>query len=158
MDLVRFTKTDSKFDKVEFARDGAVLTAIQNPKQGIIPHDLIHLIVERKLGLRGFTQMVFEGQLDPYTMVPDGEAWLSEAMVESIQGMLWSGNFDCGQFNEWIQSICEQRAVEWRPVEPEVIFELELELEIEDLGRTWKAIAVGESLEVPWPKLGSSNF
>lgn len=149
MKCVRFIKTDSKFDQIEFIKSGSVIAKLTNPKQGILPHDLIHAIVEHHFKIRGFTEMVFEGQSPQFAMNPDGEAWLAEAMVESIQGMLWSDSLDHLQFNEWVGAICRQRRVASFAATAEQFFELELT--VEDVTAQWKALNTGGSLELPWP-------
>lgn len=150
MNVIRFTKADGKTDKVEFISSDRVLTKIENPKQGILPHDLIHAIVESHLGVRRFTDLIFAGQKAEFAMSADGEAWLSESMVEAIQGMLWSGKMDLDQFNAWVKTICDQRQVSSFEATSEQF--LDLELAIEHFTAKWKLLSVGEFIEFPWPK------
>jgi len=144
-----FRKTGTKADEVEFVDAGKTLTKIMNPSQGILPHDLIHALVESILNVRGFTDLIFEGQQPSYAMKADGEAWLAESMVESIQGMLWSGQLDYNQFNDWIRTICESRKV------PAILIDSRkfsaLNFAITEMSQKWKQLAPGESVEVSWP-------
>jgi hypothetical protein len=148
MKLIRFTKTDSKMDKVEYVADSLVLARVENPKQRILPHDFIHALVEFHLGVRGFTDLVFEGQ-HPRSISADDKAWLSEAMVESIQGMLWSGGpLDFAQFNSWVRDICKARKV------PSVNTSLEnftkLDKAIRDATLMWERLQFGSSFDFVW--------
>jgi hypothetical protein len=150
MNTIRFTKTAGKTDKVEFKSSDRVLTKIENPKQGILPHDFIHAIIESQLGVRGFTDLIFAGQNVEFAMSADSEAWLSESMVEAIQGMLWSGQMDLDPFNAWIKEICHQRQVSSVEVTSEQF--VDLKLKIEDFTARWNGLSIGEFIEFPWPK------
>lgn len=44
-----FTKGSGKHDKMEVIRDGTPVESIECPKQGIIPHDMVHYAVESTL-------------------------------------------------------------------------------------------------------------
>lgn len=144
-----FQKNSSKTDGVEFIADGKTIALLDNPKQGILPHDLIHALVETQLDLRGFISLVFEGQNPAFAMQADGEAWLAEAMVEAIQGMLWSGRLDLEQFNEWVRSICEQRQVATVVTSPEQFSALSARLK--ETTERWLVLAPGQSLEIIIP-------
>ena len=77
------------------------------PRQGILPHDLVHYVVESGLGWRhGFLGLIGAGHDIGWTMeqthdpsnaanraVTD-QAIHAEAVVESLQAQLWSGAFD----------------------------------------------------------------
>lgn len=148
MRSIKFTKTSGKFDQVAFVVENKIICQIENPKQRILPHDMIHTIVEKQFGIRGFIDLVFEGQSPYAAMAPDGEAWLSESMVESLQGMLWSGAMDLAQFNSWIESICEQRKVPFKKFTAQE-FE-SLRLAIETASKKWELVQIGESVELEW--------
>jgi hypothetical protein len=49
-----FTKRDGKYDDLTAGRSDGRTTTIQCPKQGIIPHDMVHFAVESTLARRGF--------------------------------------------------------------------------------------------------------
>jgi hypothetical protein len=71
-------------------RDG-VQESIDCPKQRIIPHDMVHLLVESTLRRRGFLTRVVDGEGAAYRMAPDAESDGVERFVEVIQGDAWSG-------------------------------------------------------------------
>lgn len=151
MTKIIFKKTDSKMDQVEYVDSEKCIAKLDNPKQGILPHDLIHALVESQLGIRGFTELIFEGKKPEFAMQADGEAWLSESMVEAIQGMLWSGKLDLPQFNDWVKNICLQRKV--APVEVTDHQFSELARQIQEVSNKWTALPVGKTLEVEWLRL-----
>jgi hypothetical protein len=150
MKAIRFTKTNRKMDVVEYEANGKLVARLDNPKQGIIPHDLVHAIIESTLGVRGFTDLIFAGTKPEFAMKADGEAWLAEAMVEAIQGMLWSGNLDHKQFTDWVAMICSQRNVPAMEISAEKFFELELK--IDEMSQKWKGVEVDSALEFAWPR------
>lgn len=41
-------------DRISFISEKSVLAEIDNPKQGIIPHDMIHYAVEKSFPFKGF--------------------------------------------------------------------------------------------------------
>ena len=147
---ISFKKTTGKFDDVEYFEDGLVISKITNPKQRIIPHDLIHALIESHFGVMGFTDLVFKGVKPGADMGATQEAWLSEAMVESVQGMLWSGQLNFEQFNNWISSICEQRKVPATEVSKELF--TAFEKLISEYSQKWEATLPGSRLEFIWKR------
>lgn len=57
-----FTKGPGKTDLRQVIRAGVLLEAIACPKQGIIPHDMVHYAVEHTLAARGFLSRVTGGE------------------------------------------------------------------------------------------------
>ena len=99
-------------------RDGSETSAFM-PRQGILPHDLQHYVVESGLAWRhGFLGMIAAGADIGWTMqqthdpakrdIAD-QAIHAEAVVESLQAQLWSGTFDEALFSEGVRSACEAR-------------------------------------------------
>ncbi|MGZ3727208.1 MAG: hypothetical protein ACXWQQ_15515 [Pseudobdellovibrio sp.] len=148
MKSIKFTKLNGKYDRVEFIDEGRVISEISNPKQGTLPHDLVHAIIESSLKVSGFINLMFCGRRAEMGEAADGEAWLAEAMVESVQGMLWSGSLQADQFNDWVQNICEQRKVQYFAISDEQFFKLKLV--IEDISKKWKNLNIGESYSFEW--------
>jgi hypothetical protein len=89
------------------------------PRQGILPHDLVHAVVESGLGWRhGFLGMIAAGAdigwtmeqtHDPANRSVADQAIHAEAVVESLQAQLWSGVFDELMFLDGVRSACEAR-------------------------------------------------
>ena len=49
-----FTKGSGKYDRLDVLRENAEPERVECPKQGIIPHDMVHYAVEKTLQTRGF--------------------------------------------------------------------------------------------------------
>jgi hypothetical protein len=111
-------RTD-KLDRLRCVRRNGSETSTSMPRQGILPHDLLHYVVESALGWRhGFLGMIAAGADIGWTMQqthapvnPDlaDQAMHAEALVESLQAQLWSGTFDAALFSEGVRSACETR-------------------------------------------------
>jgi hypothetical protein len=57
-----FTKGAGKIDLMKVVRVGQPSELIDCPKQGIIPHDMVHYAVEHTLNARGFLIRVKDGE------------------------------------------------------------------------------------------------
>ena len=141
----RLGRTD-KLDRLRCIRRDGSETATAMPRQGILPHDLVHYVAESGLGWRhGFLGMIAAGAdigwtmeqtHDPAKRAVADQAIHAEAVVESLQAQLWSGAFDDALFLDGVRSACEARGravlaldARWR----QVPFHGMLELEMPDL-------------------------
>lgn len=154
-----------KSDKVDtlrcIRRDGSH-TSVAMPRQGILPHDLIHYVVEDALGYtRGFLGMVASGSDIGFAMEQshdvrnDGradQATHAEAIVESLQAQLWSGAFDAAQFDDGLCGAC---AVRGSPVPDLVGADVgeQLFAAVLALATTWQAVPSHGTLELDMPHL-----
>ena len=86
-----FKKGTGKHDHLEVVRAGVVKGRIECPKQGIIPHDMVHFAVESTLHRRGFVGRVLEGEAPTFQMEPEAESDGVERLVEVFQADGWSG-------------------------------------------------------------------
>ncbi len=87
-----FTKGPAKYDWLDVVRkDGSAAARIDCPKQGIIPHDMVHYAVERALGRRGFIARVAGGEAASFRMAAEAESDGVERLVEVFQADGWSG-------------------------------------------------------------------
>jgi hypothetical protein len=110
---------NDKLDRLRCIRRDGSETATSMPRQGILPHDLVHYVVESGLGWRhGFLGMIAAGAdigwtmeqtHDPANRDATDQAIHAEAVVESLQAQLWSGAFDGALFLEGVRSACEVR-------------------------------------------------
>lgn len=108
-----------KLDRLRYVRDDGSSTQTAMPRQGILPHDLVHYVVESRLGLcNGFTGLVARGAEasfamelahDPAGRQVETEAIQVEAVVEALQTQLWSGRFDAADFAEAVRTACIAR-------------------------------------------------
>jgi hypothetical protein len=113
---------NDKLDRLRCIRRDGSETATSMPRQGILPHDLVHYVAESGLGWRhGFLGLIAAGFDIGWTMeqthdpanranpaVTD-QAIHAEAVVESLQSQLWSGAFDDTLFLDGVRSACEAR-------------------------------------------------
>jgi hypothetical protein len=90
MQLV-FTKGFGKTDRMEVIRAGSPVEVVDCPKQGIIPHDMIHCAVEKTLHKRGFIGRVLDGEAAAFRMEQESESDAVERLVEVFQADGWSG-------------------------------------------------------------------
>lgn len=91
------SKTD-KYDVLRFVRNNGTCTDALMPRQGILPHDLVHFVVESALPLRhGFlsllargadAQFVMESVHDHANQHVETEAVQAEAIVEGLQAAM----------------------------------------------------------------------
>jgi len=120
MQLIAEKKSQSdKYDRLRFVRADGSSTECQMPRQGILPHDLVHYVVESALPLRhGFLSQLARGAEAQFVMAAvhnhsnnevETEAVQAEAIVEGLQAQLWSGGFDQDSFVEGAASACTAR-------------------------------------------------
>ena len=83
-----FIKGAGKTDQLEVRRNGVVTERIDCPKQGIVPHDMVHYAVEHVLHRRGFIGRVLEGEAASFQMAADGESDGVERLVEVFLPMV----------------------------------------------------------------------
>ncbi len=138
-----------KRDRLRYVRADGSTTETAMPRQGTLPHDLIHYVVETGLGLKnGFTGLVARGANatfametthDPVGKNVETEAIQVESIVEALQTQLWSGQFDMDDFVEGMRTAClvrERPAFEFSdPADGQRLFEQALALNAE-----WMAV------------------
>jgi hypothetical protein len=110
---------NDKLDRLRCIRRDGSETAAAMPRQGILPHDLVHYVVESGLAWRdGFLGLVAAGAdigftmqqtHDPANRMTADQAIHAEAVVESLQAQLWSGSFDEALFLDGVRGACEVR-------------------------------------------------
>lgn len=110
-----------KLDRLRYLRADGSSTSSSMPRQGILPHDLVHYVVESALPLQhGFMSQVAAGAdaafvmqaaHDPANTRIAVEAVQVEAVVEALQAQLWNGGFDSESFNEGVLGACIARAM-----------------------------------------------
>jgi hypothetical protein len=112
------SRTD-KYDVLRFVRNNGTCTDAVMPRQGILPHDLLHYVVESALPLKhGFlsllargadAQFAMEAAHDAANLQVETEAVQAEAIVEGLQAQLWSGAFDQQAFVAGAALACAAR-------------------------------------------------
>jgi hypothetical protein len=110
-----------RHDHLRCVRADGSATEVAMPRQGALPHDLIHAVVESALGFSdGFIGLVakgadiafaaqeFHAYVDPDRHVQVAQA---ESVVEALQAQLWTGAFDAEAFVYGVETACAMRGV-----------------------------------------------
>ncbi len=142
MQLV-FTKGSGKTDRLDVVREDGSAERIDCPKQGIIPHDMVHFAVESVLATRGFLSSLADGT--PATFRPGGEAAEAvERLVEVIQAEAWSGPAEASDLIALYELACEARGHAATPVDVAAITAIRSRMA--ELTGKWQATAIGDSV------------
>ena len=155
----RGARTD-KADTLRCLRRDGSATSCAMPRQGILPHDLIHYVVESTLGWRhAFFGMIAAGAdigpameqaHDPGDASLADQAIHAEAVVESLQAQLWTGVFDDAMFDEGVRTACSARGRSL-PALPEgagrMLFDAVLALD-----ERWRQVPWHGTLELDMPE------
>lgn len=153
-------KTD-KLDHLRYLRSDGSSTETAMPRQGILPHDLVHYVVETGLGAKnGFTGLVARGAAasfametthDPSGKAVEAEAIQVEAIVEALQTQLWSGQFREADFLEGVRTACSMRETPAYPFTAAqagaILFRSPLKLDMQ-----WKSVPFHGSLTLDFPE------
>jgi hypothetical protein len=154
-------RTD-KYDLLRCIRRDGTETSVQMPRQGILPHDLIHFVVEDTLGYtNGFLGVVAQGadiafameqSHDPARLDLAAQLIHAEAIVESLQAQLWSGSFDAGMFAEGLAGACAARG---RQAPDLSAFDVRAQLfdNVLALGQRWQGLPFFGTLELEMARL-----
>ena len=128
--------------------DGST-TQVAMPRQGVLPHDLVHCVVESALPFRhGFLSQVADGAsiaFDSGVSYVEGperhvvESGQVESVVEALQTQLWAGAFDREAFLEGVRLACESRKLAMPPL-PDVDFEALLFERARQLDDEWMRV------------------
>ncbi|MES1986144.1 MAG: hypothetical protein V4461_14470 [Pseudomonadota bacterium] len=139
-----FTKRSGKYDDLHIARDGSVET-VACPKQGIIPHDMVHYAVESILAHRGFLTLVAEGQTAGPRMVLSGDSEEAiERLVETFQAEMWGGRVSADDVLATFRHACAARGHGAIPVSPDDI--AAIRARIDTLTEEWTQLPVNGAL------------
>lgn len=142
-----FTKGTGKHDRLEVVRTDGRRETIICPKQGIIPHDMVHYAVESVLDRRGFLRRVHDGEDAAFRMAVDADSDAVERLVEVIQGDAWSGgNSPASEMIDLYRVTCTARACPMLPIDAADIDSVRAR--IAELSAQWTATAIGQSLRL----------
>lgn len=144
---LRFTKGAGKTDAMEAIRADGSIDRIDCPKQGIIPHDMVHFAVEDVLGVRGFIGRVAAGEAASFRMEAEAQSDGVERLVEVMQGDGWSGGATPpAEMIDLYRVTCDARGCPMLPVDAAEI--VAIRERITDLTQTWAAVPVGGVMEL----------
>ncbi len=156
--LVRFTKAPpaAVADALTCVRPDGSATTADMPRQGILPHDAFHFVVETTLGWHD----AFFGHVARGASVADVTAKLhgdsggwskitqalqTEALVDCLQAGQWGGAADPVEFAQGLIVGCRRRGVAPPDITPEEIDRVRVALR--EFGAAWRPLAAGASLE-----------
>lgn len=145
-----FVKGDGKYDRLTVRR-GETSETLECPKQGIIPHDMVHFAVESMLHARGFLGRVRDGEAASFRMAAEAESDGVERLVEVFQGDAWSGGDGPPEDMLALYRVtCEARRGPPLAVSADDI--LAVRARIAELDRQWRAVPVGQALDLELPR------
>ena len=139
-----FTKRGGKYDHLLIDRPGQSSETISCPKQGIIPHDMVHYAVESTLAQRGFLSLVADGQSAVFgTSGGDSEEAI-ERLVENFQAEMWGGRVSADELLASYEHACAARGHSAVPVTVADVQAIRSSLD--DLTARWTALQLNASL------------
>jgi hypothetical protein len=146
-----------KTDTLTYQRPDGSSCQSAMPRQGVLPHDLIHYVVEAGLGLRnGFLSLVARGAAASFVMdlthgpnraQVEREAIQAEAMVEALQTQLWSGGWDHEAFLYGVAMAAQSRGVAAPEFGDQDLQTLLYDAALALAGR-WQALPARQALEL----------
>lgn len=111
-----FTKRAGKHDDLLIERPGQLPATLACPKQGIIPHDMVHYAVEATLAHHGFLTMIADGEPAAFTTMGGATEEAVERLVEVFQAELWGGRVPAAELIATYEHACTARGHAATPV------------------------------------------
>ena len=144
MQLV-FTKGSGKYDRMDVVHGDGSVERVDCPKQRIIPHDMVHYVVENVLARRGFVTRVRDGERADMRMRGEAESDGVERLVEVIQGDAWSGGgSDAAEMLDLYRVTCDARGCPMLDVTAADLNAIRTQMA--ELTVQWEALPIGRSL------------
>src|SRR6478609_3941303 len=141
-----FTKRDGKYDDLVIERAGRPPETIACPKQGIIPHDMIHYAGESTLARSGFLSLVAQGQAAAFATEGSDPEKAIERLVENFQAEMWGGRVAAEDLIASYEHACDAHG---HPAVPVSVVEVErIRSLIDELSTRWSAVSLNASLTV----------
>ena len=143
-----FTKGSGKYDRLEIVTDAGPVAPIDCPKQGIIPHDMVHFAVESEVVTLGFLGGIAAGGDAGYTAgVDDPHHRAIERLVETVQAEAWSGQpYADDDFISLYLVTCEARGDAPLALDGAILRAIRARLVA--LGTAWGKVPVGGSMQL----------
>lgn len=143
-----FTRLPGKMDLLTITRADGTTSRVDCPKQGMIPHDMVHYAVEKHVASDGFLTRVAAGAGLGFADGQAASAEPVERLVEAMQADVWSlgGNADVAELIGLYQLSCEARGHAALPIGPEDIAAIRHEMA--ELATRWACVPLHGSLEL----------
>lgn len=141
-----FTKGAGKYDRLDIVTAAGSQPAIDCPKQGIIPHDMVHFAVESEVAACGFLGGIAAGGGTGYTAGDDDPHHRAvERLVETVQAEAWGGApVADNDFIDLYRVTCDARGD--APLDLDTATLAAIRARLADLTARWAAVPVGGSL------------
>lgn len=139
-----FVKRCDKFDELTIQREECASETIPCPKQGIIPHDMVHYAVESVLTHQGFLSLVEQGRAAASATVGNESEEAIERLVEVFQAEMWGERVSAAEFLAVYEHACEARGHHANPVSPSDIDAIRARLD--KLKHQWADVGTNEAL------------
>lgn len=164
--LARKLGKSDKADLLVCTRADGSTTQVAMPRQGVLPHDLLHYVVETALPFRhGFLSQVADGAsiaFDSGVSYVEGperhvvESGQVESVVEALQSQLWAGAFDREAFLDGVRLACESRRLP-APALPDLDFEALLFERARALNDAWMQVPHQQSMALVFERAGGAT-
>ncbi|KAB7644823.1 hypothetical protein [Polymorphobacter fuscus] len=141
-----FTKGAGKVDRLVIVTAAGAQPVIDCPKQGIIPHDMVHFAVESEVAACGFLGGIAAGGDSGYGAgIDDPHHRAVERLVETVQAEAWGGApVDDADFRALYHVTCDARGD--APLDVHAATLAAIRARLTDLTARWAAVPVGGSL------------
>ena len=133
-----FAKGTGKYDDLRIERETLPVETIRCPKQGIIPHDMIHYAVESIVPHRGFLSLLREGKPASFSTVGDANADAIERLVETFQAEMWGRPVPVADFLATYEHGCTASGHAIAPVSAEDVEAIRVK--IDELSAAWEDV------------------
>lgn len=146
-----FTRLPGKMDLLTITRADGSSAQVDCPKQGMIPHDMVHYAVEKHVTSEGFLTRVAAGEGLGFTEGAAESAEPVERLVEAMQADTWSnaGNSNVDELIALYRLSCEARGHAVLPVDADDIAAIRAEMA--DLAVRWAAVPLHGTLTLELP-------
>jgi hypothetical protein len=141
-----FTKGKGKTDRLDIVTAAGPQPPIECPKQGIIPHDMVHFAVESEVATLGFLGGIAAGGDAGFAAGADDPHHRAiERLVETVQAEAWGGApTPDADFIALYEVTCEARGDRPLALDPATLAAIRSRLS--DLTARWQAVPVGGTL------------
>jgi len=146
-----FTKGSGKYDRLDIVASDGPRPPIDCPKQGIIPHDMVHWAVEAEVTAAGFLRLIAHGgDSGQRAALGIASAERVERLVEMFQGEGWSQTaLPDAEFIALYAVTCEERGDTPLPITGALL--AAIRARIADVSVQWAAVPVHGKLLLEMP-------
>ncbi|GBQ30444.1 hypothetical protein AA12717_3504 [Gluconacetobacter sacchari DSM 12717] len=145
-----FVKRGGRYDDLTIVRGDGASETIACPKQGIIPHDMVHYAVESVLAHRGFLSLVQEGQAAGFATGGKESEDAVERLVETFQAEMWGGRVPATDLIAAYEHACAARGHGIAAISSHDVAAIRDRLD--DLTHQWAALPQNGALTLRFPE------